>query len=56
MVQHHDISRHLEEERLTGVVVHNGVAYLAGQVADDASLDSVGVTAVILRQFDALLA
>lgn len=56
MVQHHDISRHLEEERLTGVVVHNGVAYLAGQVADDARLDTEGQTADILRQVDALLA
>ncbi|MBF0857755.1 RidA family protein [Gluconobacter sp. LMG 31484] len=51
-----DISRHLEEERLAGVVVHNGLAYLAGQVADDASLDTEGQTIDILRQIDALLA
>ncbi|GBR50137.1 translation initiation inhibitor YjgF [Neokomagataea thailandica NBRC 106555] len=56
MTQNQDISRHLEEERLTGVVVHNGVAYLAGQVADDATLDTEGQTADILRQVDALLA
>lgn len=51
-----DITRHLEEERLAGVVVHNGLAYLAGQVADDASLDTEGQTVDILRQIDALLA
>lgn len=50
-----DITRHLEEERLAGVVVHRGVAYLAGQIADDASLDTEGQTADILRQIDALL-
>lgn len=51
-----DITRHLEEERLAGVVVHNGLAYLAGQVADDASLDTEGQTVDILRQIDSLLA
>ncbi|MFT8958113.1 MAG: RidA family protein [Gluconobacter oxydans] len=56
MSKNADISRHLEEERLAGVVVHNGLAYLAGQVADDASLDTEGQTVDILRQIDALLA
>jgi len=51
-----DITRHLEESRLAGVVTHNGLAYLAGQVADDATLDTEGQTADILRQIDALLA
>ena len=51
-----DITRHLEENRLAGVVTHNGLAYLAGQVADDATLDTEGQTADILRQIDALLA
>ncbi|MDE7539019.1 RidA family protein [Gluconobacter sphaericus] len=56
MSKNADISRHLEEERLAGVVVHNGIAYLAGQVADDASLDTEGQTVDVLRQIDALLA
>jgi len=51
-----DITRHLEENRLAGVVTHNGLAYLAGQVADDATLDTEGQTADILRQIEALLA
>jgi enamine deaminase RidA (YjgF/YER057c/UK114 family) len=37
-------------------VAHGGVLYLAGQVADDASLDAEGQTADILAQIDALLA
>nr|WP_252347281.1 MULTISPECIES: RidA family protein [unclassified Gluconobacter] len=41
---------------MAGVVTHNGLAYLAGQVADDATLDTEGQTADILRQIDALLA
>ncbi|MCE2575571.1 RidA family protein [Komagataeibacter sp. FNDCR2] len=44
------------EERLAGAVVHGGVVYLAGQVADDPTLDAQGQTADILRQIDALLA
>ncbi len=50
------IRRLAEEQRLSGAVVHGGVVYLAGQVADDASLDAEGQTADILRQIDALLA
>ena len=42
--------------RLSEAAVHNGTAYLAGQVADDATLDAEGQTADILRQIDALLA
>jgi enamine deaminase RidA (YjgF/YER057c/UK114 family) len=44
------------ETRLCGAVVHGNTVYLAGQVADDASLDAEGQTADILRQIDALLA
>lgn len=44
------------EERLAGAVVHGKTVYLAGQVADDPSLDAEGQTADILRQIDALLA
>ncbi|MFT9067030.1 MAG: RidA family protein [Acetobacter syzygii] len=50
------ITRLDPEERLTGAVIHNGLVYLAGQIADDASLDAQGQTADILRQVDALLA
>ena len=50
------IRRLQPEARLAGAVVHGGLVYLAGQVADDASLDAEGQTADILRQIDALLA
>ena len=42
--------------RMCEMTVHNGVAYLAGQVASDASLDAHGQTADVLGQVDALLA
>ncbi|NHO31990.1 RidA family protein [Acetobacter fallax] len=50
------IKRLLPEERLSGASVHNGLVYLAGQVADDATLDAEGQTTDILKQIDALLA
>jgi enamine deaminase RidA (YjgF/YER057c/UK114 family) len=50
------IRRLADEERLSGAVVHGGLVYLAGQVADDTSLGIEGQTADILRQIDALLA
>ncbi|GCE83858.1 RidA family protein [Komagataeibacter diospyri] len=50
------IKRLQPEERLTGAVVHGKTVYLAGQVADDPTLDAEGQTADILRQIDALLA
>lgn len=50
------IRRLAEEERLCGATVANGLVFLAGQVADDASLDAEGQTADILAQIDALLA
>lgn len=49
------IKRLQPETRLSGAVIHHGLVYLAGQVADDASLDVEGQTADILRQIDALL-
>jgi enamine deaminase RidA (YjgF/YER057c/UK114 family) len=49
------IRRLAEEERLSGAVVHGGLVWLGGQVADDATLDAEGQTADILRQIDALL-
>ncbi|MCP1242406.1 RidA family protein [Acetobacter lambici] len=50
------ITRLEPEERLCGAVIHNGLVYLAGQIADDATLDAQGQMADILRQVDAILA
>lgn len=50
------ITRLQPETRLCGATIHNGVVYLAGQVADDSSLDAAGQMTDILRQVDALLA
>jgi len=54
------ITRLAEEARLSGAVVHGGpgggLVWLAGQVADDATLGTEGQTADILAQIDALLA
>lgn len=49
------IERLAEEERLSGAVIHAATVYLAGQIADDPSLDAEGQTTDILRQIDALL-
>ncbi len=43
-------------KRLSDVAVFNGVAYLAGQVPDDASLDIEGQTRQVLATIDRLLA
>ncbi len=40
---------------MSGAVVHGGLVWLAGQVADDTGLDAEGQTADVLRQVDALL-
>ncbi len=50
------IRRLAEEGRLSGAVLHGGLVWLAGQVADDARADAEAQTADILRQIDALLA
>lgn len=42
--------------RLSEAAVHNGTAYLAGQVPTDPSLDIQGQTAQVLAAVDALLA
>ena len=42
--------------RMSELAVHNGVAYLAGQVPEDTSLDIVGQTGQVLDAIDALLA
>ena len=51
-----DIQRFDVGPRMSEMAIHNGVAYLAGQVASDATLDAHGQTANVLGQVDALLA
>ena len=51
MVQRFDVGARLSE-----MAVHNGVCYLAGQVAADASQDITGQTKQVLAAIDALLA
>lgn len=51
MVQRFDVGARLSE-----MAVHNGVAYLAGQVAADSSQDISGQTQQVLAAIDALLA
>jgi len=50
------IQRFHVEKRLSDMAIHNGVAYLAGQVPDDASLDVTGQTTQVLATIDRLLA
>jgi enamine deaminase RidA (YjgF/YER057c/UK114 family) len=50
------IARLQPETRLTGAVIHNGLVYLAGHVADDPTQDAEGQMADILSQVDAVLA
>jgi enamine deaminase RidA (YjgF/YER057c/UK114 family) len=42
-------------KRLSDMAVYNGVAYLAGQVAEDATLDIAGQTEQVLATIDHLL-
>ena len=51
MIQRFDVGARLSE-----MAVHNGTAYLAGQVAGDASQDIAGQTRQVLAAIDALLA
>ena len=51
MIQRFDVGARLSE-----MAVHNGVAYLAGQVPEDASQDIRGQTVQVLAAIDALLA
>lgn len=51
-----EIKRVNVEKRLSDMAVYNGVAYLAGQVPDDSSLDIEGQTAQVLATIDKLLA
>ncbi len=41
--------------RMSEAVIHGGVVYLAGQVAEDASLDASGQTRQVLEAIDRLL-
>jgi enamine deaminase RidA (YjgF/YER057c/UK114 family) len=51
MVQRFDVGTRLSE-----MAVHNGVCWLAGQVAADGSQDITGQTTQVLAAIDALLA
>lgn len=51
MIQRIDASNRMSE-----AVVHNGVAYLAGQIPEDATQDIEGQTRQVLAEIDALLA
>lgn len=51
MIQRFDVG-----PRMCELAVHNGVAYLAGQVPEDASQDITGQTRQVLQAIDALLA
>ena len=42
--------------RMSEMAVYNGVAYLAGQIAEDGSQDIAGQTRQVLAAIDALLA
>jgi enamine deaminase RidA (YjgF/YER057c/UK114 family) len=50
------IQRHNVGKRLSEIVVHNGTAYLAGEVPDDTSKDITGQTEQVLAKIDKLLA
>jgi enamine deaminase RidA (YjgF/YER057c/UK114 family) len=49
------IQRHNVGKRLSEIVVHNGVAYLAGEVPDDGTKDITGQTEEVLAKIDKLL-
>lgn len=51
-----DLQRFHVGARLSEMAVHNGVAYLAGQVPDTLDLDIRGQTAEVLAMIDRLLA
>ncbi|MDE2615088.1 MAG: RidA family protein [Burkholderiales bacterium] len=51
MVQRFDVGARMSE-----MAVHNGICWLAGQVAEDATQDIAGQTRQVLAAVDALLA
>jgi enamine deaminase RidA (YjgF/YER057c/UK114 family) len=50
-----NVIRHQSDSRLSRVVVHNGVAYLAGLTADNREASMKAQTEEILDKIDALL-
>lgn len=50
-----EIKRYGVNERMSQLVVAGGLAFVAGQVADDTSLDVAGQTRQILDKIDRLL-
>jgi enamine deaminase RidA (YjgF/YER057c/UK114 family) len=50
------VERHHVGKRLSEMTVHGNTIYLAGQVAEDASLDITGQTKQVLAAIDKLLA
>lgn len=50
------IQRINQNPRMSAALVHNGFAFLSGQVADDTDLDPAGQAKQILDKIDALLA
>jgi len=51
-----DLKRINVGARLSDAVIHNGIVYVAGQLADDTTQDAQGQTAQVLATIDALLA
>ncbi|MBA3930326.1 enamine deaminase RidA (YjgF/YER057c/UK114 family) [Pseudoxanthomonas japonensis] len=51
MIQRFDVGARLSE-----MAIHNGVVYLAGQIAEDATQGIAGQTQQVLGEIDALLA
>ena len=49
------IVRHQSDSRLSRIVIHNGIAYLAGLTADDRSATMKAQTAEVLKKIDELL-
>lgn len=49
------IKRHQTGTRMSRVVIHQGVAYLCGQVAEDDTADIIGQTRSMLTKVDTLL-
>ena len=50
------VSRFHVGKRLSETAIHNGVVYLAGQIAEDTKQDIVGQTHEVLGHIDRLLA
>jgi len=51
-----DLKRINVGARLSDAVIHNGIVYVAGQLADDTTQDAQGQTTQVLATIDTLLA